>query len=188
MGTRLRACALVVAAALAVHQVRYLAAYGDGASRALERQGHGYLPLLFAVAGVLAAAGLLALLLALAARRPPAPPRALARRWLRAGLAVAAVYSCQELAEAALFPGHPGGLNALLAADGWIALLLAAAAGLVVALLARGADALLADRASRATRAHPAAASLPLPPSRERFAASVLATHLAGRGPPSFAG
>ena len=39
----LRGAALMPAAALAVHQLRYALAFGDGAPQALSAQGHAYL-------------------------------------------------------------------------------------------------------------------------------------------------
>src|SRR4051794_41911668 len=40
---RLRCFALLGAGALALHELRYLIAYGGDAGRALDEQGHGYL-------------------------------------------------------------------------------------------------------------------------------------------------
>ena len=68
-----RAASLLSLGALAVHELRYLLAYGHGATEALAQQGHGYMSDLAGALVVLALAALLATLLA-GALAPPRPP------------------------------------------------------------------------------------------------------------------
>ena len=150
----LRATALIAVASLGLHELRYVFGYGSHAHEALAAQGHGYL----AVAGVVAA-----VLLALAAAQLFAAlgrawragvgegaqlPFGLA--WLAASLALAAVYSGQELMEGALSPGHPIGIAALGAHGGLVAYPLSLALGAIVALVLRAADCAVAAIARRA--------------------------------------
>ena len=188
--SRLRAAALIAGAALALHELRYVIAYGGHSESALAHQGHAYLrtvtPL---VVTVLALAGAQFLALLARARRSGAiegaPPR-LRRLWLGASVTLLLIYATQELTEGVLASGHPAGAEALLAHGGLVALPLALALGGLVALVLRGASVAIAAAAGHAGR------SLPRPPGRamrprRRLACartSVLARHLAGRAPP----
>ena len=97
--------------------------------------------------------------------------------------------SGQELTEGMLASGHPSGLAALTAHGGLVALPLAAAFGLLVALVLRGVRAAI-DAAARRGRA-----PVPLVAARPALARPVaapavaldspLARHLAGRAPPA---
>ena len=149
----LRATALITAASLALHELRYVLGYGSHAHEALASQGHSYLPLAAALAAVLlalAAAHLLARL-ARAWRTGvgDGAPLPVGLAWLAASLALAGVYTGQELLEGALAEGHPGGLAAVTANGGLVAYPLAFALGALVALLLRGASAVLAAVARR---------------------------------------
>jgi hypothetical protein len=148
-----RAASLLSLGALAVHELRYLLAYGDQAGEALASQGHAYLSDL---GGVLIAVVLAALLAALLGTALAPPPR---RRGQSAGgsfprtaavyaLALFAIFCAQELTEGAVAAGHPAGLAAILAHGGWIALPLALAAGAVSSLASlalRGVEGALAQ-------------------------------------------
>ena len=185
-----RGAALLALGALAVHQLRYLAAFGSESGEALHREGHGYLaealPILVALAAAVLIASLVASALAGSARRgmPSVSARA-----LRYGFALLVVYAAQELAEGALAAGHPAGISALIAEGGWVAIPLAAALGLVVALAERlhqrGAER-IAGYVARPLR--PAEASDPAAPvwraAATPLAASPLAFGLARRPPP----
>src|SRR3954469_14927463 len=97
----LRAGALLMSAALALHELRYLVAYGHHSQRALAEQGHAYLGVVHVLAGVLLAVAAGAFLTrVVTARRTgageAAPPRFIAL-WLGASLALVAIYSGQEL-------------------------------------------------------------------------------------------
>ncbi len=174
-----------------LHKVRYLLGYGPGADHALASHGHGYLHLTTLLVGVLLALAVGQLVAALVrprAERAGVRSAPLARLWLGATLALLAVYGSQELAEGLLAPGHPTGVAALAAGGGAWALPLAAALGLAVALLMRGADAAVAA-ASRRAAARPSEAAS----DRRRWrrpavvhlvVECVLARNLAGRAPP----
>ena len=186
---RLRAVALLVPGALAVHDIRYLLGYGDP-GRALAQQSHGYLGSVSLFAGsalALAAAELVGRYAR--ARRGAgaggAPPgfRAL---WAAASVALMAVYASQESIEGAVSAHHPAGLAGVLGHGGWTALLLAIAVGAVVALLLRGAHAALVRAAGRSDAPPRARRDRPAPRPRDLGLprAGGLARNLAGRGPP----
>jgi hypothetical protein len=175
-----RAASLLSLAALAVHELRYVLAYGDRAGDALASQGHAYLSDLGGALITLILATLLATLLAgvlsPAGRRPDQPAAgAFPRTAALYALATSAIFCAQELTEGAVAAGHPAGLGAVLANGGWIALPLAVAAGAVCAvasLLLQGVERTLSQGPpSRPTRARPlpppephaAPARLPLP-------------------------
>jgi hypothetical protein len=146
-GSIVRGAALIVLGALAVHQLRYLLAYGSAAHEQLQTQGHGYLlHALPALIGFATAA--LAARLIRAALRSPDPRLAPAREartrlrsWeaplLYAG-SIAAVFAIQETAEGLLFSGHPAGLDAVVGAGAWVAIPLALLVGALCALLDGG--------------------------------------------------
>jgi hypothetical protein len=134
-----RAASLLSLGALAVHELRYLLAYGDQAGEALASQGHAYLSDL---GGALIALALAALLAALLGTALTPPPR---RRGQPAGnefsrtaaiyaVALGVIFCAQELTEGAVATGHPAGLAAILAHGGWIALPLACALGALSSL------------------------------------------------------
>jgi hypothetical protein len=195
-----RAAALIAVGAFVVHQLRYLAGYGDAAGSELSRQGHGYLsgalPILVAFLLSAAAAGLLRAVLERAGglsaggRRGAGPsPASLARHSTLFGIAIAAIYTCQESLEGVLSAGHPAGVAAVLAHGGWIALPLAAALGVLATLLDRGLSTLeLAIAGSRgprrARRGPPRSARAPRPIRFVPLAAAPLAFGIARRPPP----
>jgi hypothetical protein len=161
---RLRSASLLLAGAYAVHTLRYVLAYGSEAGDELLAQGHGYL-----VAAPIALTAILAvatghLIMALA-RRPPAKgaPPAVGRLWALFATALLAFYAVQESAEGLLAAGHPEGLPALLDHGGWIAVGLSAAVGLGLALLHRGARALLATARGSLILLRPRTASALVP-------------------------
>jgi len=65
-GRTLRALALLAPGALAVHELRYLVAYGGDAQRTLDHEGHHYLAALTPLVSLLLAATLAHLLVRLA--------------------------------------------------------------------------------------------------------------------------
>src|SRR3954451_21619667 len=94
---RLRCFALLGAGALALHELRYLVAYGGDAGRALDEEGHGYLGTVAAlVDAAVVASG--ATLVAASVRRRRPPPRAPScrLRWLGASVALLIIYVAQE--------------------------------------------------------------------------------------------
>jgi hypothetical protein len=189
----LRATAFLLVAALGVHELRYVLAYGERAGDELAHQGHGYLMTLTPLVGVVLAFALGGLLTGLA--RSGARERAVALRvrklWPLATAGLLAIYGTQEVLEGMLSSGHPDGVAALFTGGGWIAVPLAVVGGLVVALAVRVAE--LVQRHSAET-AHiviawivrlgaPLGLISPVPAwvRVERL----IAMHLAGRGPPA---
>jgi hypothetical protein len=186
--------ALLPLAALAVHQLRYGLAFGADAQQRLADQGHAYLGSVEALAVVLCAVAAGAFLTRLAGawcgngeRR--APERfGLLRLWLASALALAAIYTGQELLEGLLAAGHPPGVAGVLGHGGWLALPLSLAIGGGLALLLRGAQAVLALVRRAAARRRPRAAAAPS--LRIRLAtvaprrSAPLASAAAGRAPP----
>lgn len=198
----LRGAALMPAAALAVHQLRYRLAFGAQAPRELAAEGHAYLATLAPWIALVAALAVGAALGRLARRwaapdagRPGREARGALRVWLVAATALLVVYAAQELLEGALAAGHRGGLAGVLGAGGWWALPLALAAGGLLAL------ALCAERAAeRALAARRPPLRLAPPPARggepapaapaaapRRPLPAPLARAAAGRAPPPFA-
>jgi hypothetical protein len=162
-----RTGALLALGGLAVHQLRYLLAFGSGSGVELHHEGHDYLaqvlPILVALAvAAIASRLVLGVLVSRGTGRPftagsaryrrdsdgyslcsPTTPR-LARGLIYAA-ALAAVFWAQELAEGALAAGHPSGVAAVLGGGAWIAIPLAVALGLAAAAVEW-----LLDRAERA--------------------------------------
>ncbi len=143
-----RAGALLALGALAVHEVRYLLAYGSQAHQAMASQGHGYLGELTPALVVLAASLIAGRLLAAWAGRGADAPAHAPARWPGFAVALVAIFSVQELAEGMAFAGHASGLAAILSRGGWIALAVAPAIGWVCAR----ADRLLAGTERRLRR------------------------------------
>ena len=105
---------------------------------------------------------------------------ALATGWLLA------VYVAQESLEGQLAAGHPAGLTGILGHGGWLAILLSAAAGAVVALALRGASAAI-ELAAGGTGHHVRQwkrASTTLPATFQKPALDPVSLFLAARGPP----
>lgn len=187
-----RAASLLSLGALAVHELRYLFAYGHRAGEALASQGHAYLSNLGGALVTLTLATLLATLLAgglaPAARRPDQPP-AFRRTAVLYSLALLAIFCAQELTEGAVAAGHPAGLAAVLAHGGWVALPLALAAGALCSLACialQGVEQTLARSAPRrrAPRRPPALAEPNAAPARLPLASLNLAFGFARRPPP----
>jgi hypothetical protein len=187
----LRSVVVLAACAYAVHSLRYLLAYGANADSAQLAQGHGYLTAApVALTALLAvAAGQLVLRIARGgggARGAPAP---LGRLWWIAATALLAIFTVQELTEGWLAAGHPGGVAAIFANGGWLAVPLSAAGGLLVALLHRGAEAALAAAHGTAPSPTPRPPLAPAVWCRPHAAVSrVPGPWLGGRGPPALAG
>jgi hypothetical protein len=211
---RLRSATLLLAGALALHQLRYTLS-PTGESHALTSR-HGYLLVVVPLAGMLLALVLASVLVRMA--RGPAlepgdaeratdgpgtlaclayPGRASRRRvWAAASLALIALFVTQESFEALLSSG-PGGLlsllgagsaePSLLAGGGWLVLPLAAAIGGCMTLglgAVNGELSAVVDRPRLWWRVPH--------PNMQRWTVNgaeleplgVLARHLAGRGPP----
>jgi hypothetical protein len=185
---------VVPIAAFAVHQLRYLLAFGAGASGELQRQGHSYLhsavPWLVLALGLTAGAFLSALGRALAGQRSlPRYGFSLLGLWLTCTTCLVAIYTCQELLEGLFATGHPGGLNGVFGYGGWWAIPASLCVGLVLATLLHGARWLLREVAARRAVRRPAAprsrTARGLPPADAlRPRPAPLALGWSGRGPP----
>ncbi|HTT93969.1 MAG TPA: hypothetical protein VMF55_04810 [Solirubrobacterales bacterium] len=202
LSPRLRAAALMPAAVLTVHQLRYLLAFGGGSGAELEKEGHQYLSALAAPIAMLVAIviGLFFARLAAAWRvgagegrdgaapEPASAPRhGFLRLALSIGAALLALYSCQELLEGMLSTGHPGGFEGVFGAGGWWAVPLAFACGAVVAAALRGAGAAIrwaAGRHRHRTASHGRPAPTPRPRRLVLPRPVPLAAAAAGRAPP----
>jgi hypothetical protein len=187
----LRVVALLAVGGLTVHQLRYLLAFGHDADDALAAQGHAYLAAVAVpVLGLLLAVVLGQLLARVAGRRArtartPASFRVL---WTASAAALMAVFGGQELAEAGLGSGHPGGLAGIVGHGGWMALPLSVAVGGLVAVALRATRAI--ESATPTVRLHlppwPRGAQTLVPRDALRLVphGAGLDDQLAGRGPP----
>ena len=182
--------ALLAAGVLAVHELRYLAGYGESADTASVARGHEYLsvagPLVAAVLAAACGRFVAALLNARRTGRSDASRPRLATAWAAASSILAAAYVGQESLEVLLHPGHPDGLAGVFGEGGWTALLLALAVGAVIALLLRGAGEaiVLAARRGRARACSWPRRREGRPRPAVATASAPLARHLAGRSPP----
>jgi hypothetical protein len=186
ISSSLRTSALIALGAVAVHQLRYLAGYGDGAGAALGSQGHAYLEVVLPLLLVVAASATLGSLAVTAFARQ----RFAARRgagWAYCSLALLTIFVVQESAEGLLSVGHPAGLTAVVGHGGWIVLPIAALIGRMVALLLRGLGsierALVSSRVRRIARP-PSSLGRARPMERFSLARAPLAFGLARRPPP----
>jgi hypothetical protein len=183
---------LVPAAALAVHQLRYLLAFGGSASLELERQGHSYLhslvPWIVLLIGVAVGGFLRSLGRALSGQTSaPRFTLSLAGLWLACSVCLISIYVTQELLEGVFLTGHPAGLAGVFGYGGWWAIPVAACIGLVLAAFFHGARWVLEEVARRAGAIserplRPVVA--PRPPSFPLPRLLPLAEGWSGRGPP----
>jgi hypothetical protein len=185
---RVRLASILAVGAFALHQLRYLIAFGGSSSAELAQEGHRYMSDLLAPVSVLVLAAVLATLIrgtesASSARAP------LGRRIAIFAGALLAIYVGQELLEGLLATGHASGLTALLGGGGWIALPLAAAIGALAALLAhvleRVERVIAVSHAERPVRLRaPAVRGGALPARAISLLSAPLAFGLARRPPP----
>src|SRR6185312_7705531 len=117
---RVRLAAILAVGAFALHQLRFLIAFGDSSSAELAQQGHQYMSELLAPIAVLVLAGGLATLLRGTERASPTRSP-LVRRIAVFTAALLSIYVGQESLEGILAAGHPAGPAALFAHGGWIA-------------------------------------------------------------------
>jgi hypothetical protein len=184
---RVRLAAILALGAFALHQLRYLIAFGDSSSAALARQGHAYMADALPVLGVFALSALLATLIR---GRYGAGLRrmSLSRRAAIFTVALLVIYASQESLEGMLASGHPAGLAAILAAGGWLAIPLAAALGAVAALLAGALEgvelAISRRRVARALRRAPRVRGRAHAARDAKRLLNPLALGLASRPPP----
>ncbi len=135
---------LVPVAAFAVHQLRYLLAYGRGTSAQLTNTGHSYLhslvPWIMLLVGTSAGAFLWSLGRAATGKRS-ASGRSLSflRLWLVCAVCLVAIYCMQEFLEGLFATGHPTGLEGIVGFGGLWAIPSAIGVGLVLATILHGA-------------------------------------------------
>jgi hypothetical protein len=186
--------ALLPAAALLVHQLRFMLAFGGHAGAQLEMQGHSYLhswaPWIVLMIAVAVGGFLWALGRALAGQRSaPRYALSLLALWIVCAACLVAIYIVQEFMEGLLATGHPAGLAGIFGYGGWWSIPAALAVGLVLATIFHGARWVLDEIASRAQRALTHRAVRVVASRRPRDAwlprVSPLAEGWSGRGPPS---
>jgi len=185
--------ALVPAAALLVHQLRFVLAFGGTAGAELARQGHSYLhslvPWIVLVLGVAVSGFLWALGRALRGQRSaPRYTLSLAGLWLVCTVCLVAVYVAQEFLEGLFATGHPAGLVGIFGYGGWWSIPAAFCVGLVLAAVLHGARWVLDEVAERRGSApagfSPRPAALPRPLDVWLPRLVPLADGWSGRGPP----
>ena len=190
---RIGPLAVMPAAAIAVHQLRYQLAFGGRAGLELARQGHSYLHSIapWVVLTVAVAVGALLRSLGHALRGQRTLPRytvSFAGLWLVCSTALVAMYAGQEFLEGLLATGHPAGLTGILGAGGWWAIPVAMAVGLVLAAGFHGASWVLREVTVWALRRRCARRALPrLPMTLSVIWAAQpapLVDGWSGRGPP----
>jgi hypothetical protein len=185
--------ALVPAAAFAVHQVRFVLAFGGSARTELARQGHSYLhslaPWIVLLIAVAVGGFLWALGRAMQGQRSvPRYTLSLAALWVTCSVCLVAIYVMQEFLEGLFATGHPAGLAGIFGYGGWWSIPAAVCVGLVLAAIFHGARWALdevavrsvgvpADRGRRPAR-------LPRPHDALLPRRSPLADGWSGRGPP----
>jgi len=146
---------LVPAAALLVHQLRFVLAFGGGAGAQLARQGHAYLhslvPWVVLLLGVAAGCFLRSLGRALAGQRSASRyTLSLTALWIICSACLLTIYVAQEFLEGLYATGHPAGLVGIFGYGGWWAIPASACVGLVLAAVLHGARWTLDAIASRA--------------------------------------
>jgi hypothetical protein len=190
---RLAQVALLPPAAFAVHQLRYMLAFGSSAGIELQRTGHSYLHSLvpWLVAALAIAVGVFLQALGRAFAGHTSAKRygaTLVGLWLTCSAALLAIFVCQEFLEGVFLTGHPAGLQGIFGFGGWWAVPASLCIGLVLAALFHGARWVLTEvarRQARQTRTWTA------PRSQRRPAAVLLAppapllSGSSGRGPPA---
>lgn len=192
-GSGLLGPSLVPVCVLAVHELRFLAAYGSGAGAELADTGHSYLHELTPWIVLACSLGFGAFL-ACCARAWRSGDADRRRRsffglWLLAAAGLVGIYGVQEFLEGLFATGHPSGLAGIFGDGGLWAVPAALVVGALLALVVRGARTVVAVIARRAARRNPVrrvCAPLSATAPVEVFLAPIapLARSLAGRGPP----
>jgi hypothetical protein len=189
---RIAQVAVLPPAAFAVHQLRYMLAFGAHAGIELQRTGHSYLhslvPWLIAALAIAVGVFLQALGRAFAgqtsARRYSA---SLLGLWLTCSAALLAIFVCQEFLEGVFLTGHPAGLQGIFGFGGWWAVPASLCIGLVLAALFHGARWVLHEVSRRRS---PAPRTWTVPAPRRPGAVLLsppapLISGCSGRGPPA---
>jgi hypothetical protein len=191
---RFGSVALLAPAALAVHQLRYMLAFGADAGIQLQRTGHSYLhsivPWIVLLVALAAGGFLRALGRAFAGQTTlPRYTVSLAGMWLACSACLIAIFGCQEFLEGLFATGHPAGPAGIFGYGGWWSIPAAACVGMVLAAWLHGARWILREVARR----RPFVPSLGVGPAPRvprpcQFALAPPAPLVAGwsgRGPPA---
>jgi len=181
-------------AAIAVHQMRFFLAYGDGGRRELAETGHSYLHSVTPWIVLVFAIGIGGFLQRLShawrdghEAGAGRARRSLLRLWLTASAALILIYAGQEALEGLLSSGHAEGIAGIFGDGGWWAVpaALAVAGGLMLLIHGgRAAIRLAARLGGRRARRH-ATSSAPRPAAVLIVPASPLARCAPGRAPPA---
>jgi hypothetical protein len=142
--------ALLAPAALSVHELRYLLAFGPNAGLELQRQGHSYLhsvaPWIALVVALVAGMFLRALGRAFSGRTSVSRLSiSFATLWLACTACLVAIYIGQEFLEGVLATGHPSGWIGIFGYGGWWSIPAAVCIGLVLAAVYHAADWVLGE-------------------------------------------
>jgi hypothetical protein len=179
-------------AAFAVHQLRYLLAYGGGTGVELQRTGHSYLhsvvPWIVLCVAVMVGGFLWTLGRALAVQSSlPRYSVSLAGMWVVCSVCLVAIFATQEFLEGLFATGHPAGLVGVFGDGGWWSIPMAVCVGLLLAVWFHGARWVVREVARRRTRRRGAwvAALLALGPVEVLLVpAAPLCAGWSDRGPP----
>jgi hypothetical protein len=186
--------ALLPPAAFAVHQLRYMLAFGGHAGIELERTGHSYLhsvvPWLVVLLALAVGAFLRSLGRAFAGQTSPVGfTLSLGAMWFACSVALVAIFACQEFLEGLFAAGHPAGWVGIFGYGGWWSIPAALCVGLVLATVLHGARWLVREVARRRARPYPGVIESVLRPARPRDAVVMcpapLVSGWSGRGPPT---
>jgi hypothetical protein len=186
--------ALMPAAAFAVHELRFVLAFGGHASVELQRTGHSYLHSLvpWVVLLIAVSVGGFLWVLGRALSAQTSLPRytfSLTGLWLVCSAALVAIYVSQEFLEGLFATGHPAGLAGIFGYGGWWSIPAALCVGLVLAAVFHGARWVLDEVAKRHARPLTGvpgrAAARPVPRDVLLPRRAPLADGWSGRGPPS---
>jgi hypothetical protein len=183
--------ALLPPAAFAVHQLRFVLAFGGGASAELQRTGHSYLhsvvPWLVVLVALVVGGFLREFGRALSGQTSAARfTVSFAGLWLVCTAALVFIYCAQELLEGMVLAGHPAGLVGVFGYGGWWAIPVSACIGLVLAAVFHGARWVLDETTAR-RRVVVVRRKRVAQPRWEGFSAPApapLAAGWSGRGPP----
>jgi hypothetical protein len=186
--------ALLPPAAFAVHQLRYLLAYGGAAGGELQRTGHSYLHSLVPWLVMLIALATGCFLRSVGRAFSGKTSRAgftlsFAGLWLVCGASLVAIFAGQEFLEGLFATGHPAGLAGIFGYGGWWALPAAVCVGLVLAAVFHGARWVVSEVARRSAGRLPVLAPAARPVARPRAVllarAAPLLAGWSSRGPPA---
>jgi hypothetical protein len=136
---------LIPVAAFAVHQLRFLLAFGGGAGARLEATGHSYLhsvvPWIVLVVGLSVGAFLLSLGRAASGRHTTAGlALSFLKLWFACAACLLAIYCTQETLEGLFATGHSTGIGGIFGFGGLWSIPSAIGVGLVLAVVMHGAD------------------------------------------------